>query len=121
MRGKLLSLREEDYVKAAKIAGASEAYTIARHLLPNFMSYLVVHVTLAIPATILGETSLSFLGLGMQPPAVSWGVLLKDAQDLAAVAQRPWQLIPGIFVVLAVLMFSFIGDGLRDAADPHSR
>ena len=112
---------EEDYVKAALIAGASETYTITRHLLPNFMSYLVVHITLAIPATILGETSLSFLGLGMQPPAVSWGVLLKDAQDLAAVAQRPWQLIPGIFVVVAVLMFSFIGDGLRDAADPHSR
>jgi peptide/nickel transport system permease protein len=121
VRGKLLSLREEDFVKAALIAGASEAYTIARHLLPNFMSYLVVHITLAIPYTILGETSLSFLGLGMQPPAVSWGVLLKDAQDLAAVAQRPWQLIPGIFVVITVLMFSFIGDGLRDAGDPHSR
>ena len=79
----------------------------------------MVHVTLAIPQTILGETSLSFLGLGMQPPAVSLGVLLKDAQDLAAVAQRAWQLIPGIFVVLAVLMFSFVGDGLRDAADPY--
>ncbi len=118
IRGKLLSLREEDYVFAARISGASESFTITRHLLPNFFSYLVVHITLAIPYKILGETSLSFLGLGMQPPAVSWGVLLKDAQDLAAVAQRPWQFIPGIFVVLAVLMFSFIGDGLRDAADP---
>ncbi len=119
VRGKLLSLREEDFIRAAKIAGATATSTIVRHLLPNFVSYLVVHVTLAIPQTILGETSLSFLGLGMQPPAVSWGVLLKEAQDLAAVAQRSWQLIPGIFVVLAVLMFSFVGDGLRDAADPY--
>ena len=119
VRGKLLSLREEDFIRAAKIAGSTETATIVRHLLPNFISYLVVHVTLAIPQTILGETSLSFLGLGMQPPAVSWGVLLKEAQDLAAVAQRSWQLIPGIFVVIAVLMFSFVGDGLRDAADPY--
>ena len=119
VRGKLLSLREEDFIRAAKIAGATATSTIVRHLLPNFVSYLVVHITLAIPQTILGETSLSFLGLGMQPPAVSWGVLLKEAQDLAAVAQRSWQLIPGIFVVLAVLMFSFVGDGLRDAADPY--
>ena len=119
VRGKLLSLREEDFIRAAKIAGSTETATIVRHLLPNFISYLVVHVTLAIPQTILGETSLSFLGLGMQPPAVSWGVLLKEAQDLAAVAQRSWQLIPGIFVVVAVLMFSFVGDGLRDAADPY--
>ena len=119
VRGKLLSLREEDFIRAAKIAGSTETATIIRHLLPNFISYLVVHVTLAIPQTILGETSLSFLGLGMQPPAVSWGVLLKEAQDLAAVAQRSWQLIPGIFVVVAVLMFSFVGDGLRDAADPY--
>ena len=119
VRGKLLSLREEDFIRAAKIAGATATSTIVRHLLPNFASYLVVHITLAIPQTILGETSLSFLGLGMQPPAVSWGVLLKEAQDLAAVAQRSWQLIPGLFVVLAVLMFSFVGDGLRDAADPY--
>ena len=119
VRGKLLSLREEDYVLAARIFGSSQQHIIVRHLLPNFMSYLIVHITLAIPATILGETSLSFLGLGMQPPAVSWGVLLRDAQDVAAIAQRPWQLIPGIFVVLTVLMFSFLGDGLRDAVDPY--
>jgi peptide/nickel transport system permease protein len=119
IRGKLLALRQEDFVLAARISGSSQSWIITHHLLPNFMSYLIVHITLAIPSTILGETSLSFLGLGMQPPAVSWGVLLRDAQDIGAVAQRPWQLIPGAFVVLAVLMFSFIGDGLRDAADPY--
>ena len=119
IRGKLLSLRQEDFVLAARISGSSQSWIIARHLLPNFLSYLIVHITLAIPSTILGETSLSFLGLGMQPPAVSWGVLLRDAQDIGAVAQRPWQLIPGLFVVAAVLMFSFVGDGLRDAADPY--
>jgi peptide/nickel transport system permease protein len=90
-------------------------------MLPNFTSYLLVNVTLSIPATILGETALSFLGLGIQPPAVSWGTLLKDAQQLTVVAQRPWQMIPGIFVVIVVLMFNFIGDGLRDAADPYTR
>jgi len=120
VRGKLLALREEDYILAAQIAGVKESKIITTHLLPNFFSYLIVHLTLAIPATILGETALSFLGLGIQPPAVSWGSLLKDAQDLVTVAERPWQLIPGAFVVFAVLMFNFIGDGLRDAADPYS-
>ncbi len=121
VRGKLLSLREEDYIMAARVYGASPARLIGRYMLPNFLSYLLVNITLAVPYTILGETSLSFLGLGIQSPAVSWGVLLKDAQQLTVVAQRPWQLIPGIFVVLVVLMFNFIGDGLRDAADPYSR
>jgi len=121
VRGKLLSLREEDFVMAARLYGAKDARLIGRHLLPNFASYLLVHITLAIPSTILGETALSFLGLGMQPPAVSWGVLLKDAQELVVAAQRPWQLIPGLFVVLVVLMFNFVGDGLRDAADPYTR
>ena len=121
VRGKLLSLREEDFVMAARVYGASTARLVFMYMLPNFMSYLLVNVTLSIPYTILGETSLSFLGLGMQPPAVSWGTLLQDAQQLAVVAQRPWQLIPGAFVVIAVLMFNFIGDGLRDAADPYSR
>ena len=121
VRGKLLSLREEDFVMAARLYGSNNARLIARHLLPNFASYLLVHITLAIPSTILGETALSFLGLGMQPPAVSWGVLLKDAQELVVAAQRPWQLIPGLFVVLVVLMFNFVGDGLRDAADPYAR
>jgi len=121
VRGKLLSLREEDFVMAARLYGASARRLVFQHLLPNFASYLLVHVTLAIPSTILGETSLSFLGLGMQPPAVSWGVLLKDAQELIVAAQRPWQMIPGLFVVFVVLMFNFVGDGLRDAADPYTR
>jgi len=121
VRGKLLSLREEDYIMAARVYGASVPRLIGRYMLPNFMSYLLVNITLAVPYTILGETSLSFLGLGIQAPAVSWGTLLRDAQQLTVVAQRPWQMIPGIFVVLTVLMFNFIGDGLRDAADPYSR
>lgn len=121
VRGKLLSLREEDYVMAARVYGASPRRLIFRYLLPNFMSYLLVNVTISIPSMILGETSLSFLGLGIQPPAVSWGALLRDVQQLTVVAQRPWQMIPGAFVVLAVLMFNFIGDGLRDAADPYAR
>lgn len=119
VRGKILSLREEDYVLAATAFGSTGTHVIVRHLLPNFASYLIVHITLAIPGMILGETALSFLGLGMQPPAVSWGVLLRDAQDIGAIAHRPWQLIPGAFVVITVLMFNFMGDGLRDAADPY--
>lgn len=119
VRGKILALREEDYVLAAKVCGSTQTHIIVRHMLPNFLSYLIVHITLSIPGTILGETALSFLGLGMQPPAVSWGVLLRDAQDVAAIAHRPWQLIPGAFVVITVLMFNFMGDGLRDAADPY--
>ncbi|NMB11067.1 MAG: ABC transporter permease [Firmicutes bacterium] len=121
VRGKLLSLREEEFALAAKAAGANEFRIITKHLLPAFVSYLIVNLTLSIPNMILGETALSFLGLGMQPPAVSWGVLLQDAQDIAAISGRPWQLIPVIFVVLTVLMFNFLGDGLRDAADPYSR
>jgi peptide/nickel transport system permease protein len=121
VRGKLLSLREEDFVMAATLSGASTGRVLFMHLLPNFASYLLVYLTLAVPYTILGETTLSFLGLGIQPPAVSWGTLLQDAQNLTVVAQRPWQLIPGAFVVITVLMFNFIGDGLRDAADPYAR
>jgi ABC-type dipeptide/oligopeptide/nickel transport systems, permease components len=121
VRGKLLSLREAEFILAARAGGVKESRIIVKHLLPNFLSFLVVHLTLAVPQTILGETALSFLGLGMQPPAVSWGVLLQEAQNLAVIAQKPWQLIPGAFVVVAVLMFSFMGDGLRDAADPYSR
>lgn len=121
VRGKLLSMRDEDYALAAKGAGGSDAWIIRKHLLPGFLSFLIVHLTLAIPYMILGETALSFIGLGMQPPAVSWGVLLQDAQDIAAISHRPWQLIPGLFVVLAVLLFNFVGDGLRDAADPYSK
>ena len=120
VRGKLLALREEDYALAAQAAGASKGRIIFRHLMPGFTSHLIVSITLAIPIAILGETALSFLGLGIQPPAVSWGVLLKDAQDLVAVAQQPWRLIPALFVIGTVLLFNFVGDGLRDAADPYS-
>ncbi|MGC8971624.1 MAG: ABC transporter permease [bacterium] len=121
VRGKLLSLREEDFTMAARLAGASEWRIITRHLLPSFASHLIVSITLSIPNMILGETALSFLGLGMQPPAVSWGVLLQDAQNIQSVALYPWRLIPCIFVILAVLAFNFMGDGLRDAADPYAR
>ena len=120
-RGKLLQLREEDYTLAAQCAGASEARIIFRHLLPGFTSHLIVSLTNAVPGSILGETALSFIGLGMQPPAVSWGVLLQDAQNLVAIAQQPWLMIPSLFVILTGLLFSFVGDGLRDAADPYTR
>ncbi len=119
VRGKFLELREEDFVMAAKISGASDGRIIARHLLPSFLSYLIVSLTLAVPAMILGETALSFLGLGIRPPAVSWGTLLQDAQNVRAVSLHPWLLIPGLFVIITVLVFNFLGDGLRDAADPY--
>jgi len=119
VRGKLLELREEDFCMAAKIAGATDGKIITRHLLPSFLSYLVVSLTLSIPNMILGETSLSFLGLGLRPPVVSWGVLLQQAQNVKTVAQNPWLLIPGIFVIITVLAFNFLGDGMRDAADPY--
>lgn len=120
VRGKLLALREEDFAVAARVSGVSEWRIITRHLLPLFLSYIVVAITLAIPHMILGETALSFLGLGLQAPAVSWGVLLKDAQQIVSVALRPWLLLPSFFVIITVLMFNFLGDGLRDAADPYS-
>ena len=121
VRGKILSLREEDYVTAAAFAGASRWRIMWRHLLPGFASHIIVSLTLAVPGMILGETALSFLGLGLRPPAVSWGVLLMDAQNVQAVALRPWLLTPVLFVILTVLSFNFVGDGLRDAADPYSR
>ncbi len=119
VRGKLLELREEDFVIAAVVAGADRRHVISRHLLPSFISYLIVNLTLAIPHMILGETALSFLGLGIQAPAVSWGVLLKDAQNIETVALYPWLILPVFGVILAVLCFNFLGDGLRDAADPY--
>ena len=121
VRGRLLELREEDFVMAAKISGTGEASIIGRHLLPSFMSYLIVSLTLSIPGMILAETSLSFLGLGIRPPSVSWGALLKDAQNVRTVVQNPWLLVPGLFVVVVVLAFNFLGDGLRDAADPYKQ
>ena len=121
IRGKLLALREEDFVMAGRIAGATQSAIIGRHLLPSFASYIIVSLTLAIPQTILGETALSFLGLGLQPPVVSWGVLLQDAQNVQAIAHHGWLLIPCLFVIVTVLMFNFLGDGLRDAADPYTR
>ena len=106
---------------AALLAGASRWRIMTRHLLPSFMSHIIVSLTLAVPSMILGETSLSFLGLGLRPPVTSWGVLLKEAQNVQAVAFHPWLLPPVIFVIITVLAFNFVGDGLRDAADPYSR
>nr|WP_249866216.1 ABC transporter permease [Paenibacillus konkukensis] len=120
-RGKFISLKNEEYVMAAKIAGVSDAKIIVKHLLPGFISYLVVATTLAIPGMILGETAMSFLGLGIRSPATSWGVLLQEAQQIDNVALYPWKLIPLGFVIIAVLTFNFLGDGLRDAADPYKR
>ena len=119
VRGKLLELREEDFVMAARISGSNNLRIIARHLLPSFSSYLIVSLTLNVPGMILGETTLSFLGLGLRPPVVSWGVLLHEAQNVRTVALYPWLLLPGLFVIMVVLTFNFLGDGLRDAADPY--
>ena len=119
VRGKILQLREEDYVTAAGVSGATRVSVIVRHMLPNFLGYLIVHLTLAVPGMILGETALSFLGLGLQAPVVSWGVALQQATSIRVVALHPWLLIPALAVVLTVLCFNFVGDGLRDAADPY--
>ena len=119
VRGKLLELRGNDFVVAARVSGATAGAVIHRHLLPSFLSYLIVHLTLAVPNMILGETALSFIGLGLKPPVVSWGVLLTSAQNFRTVALSPWLLIPVLFVVATVMTFMFLGDGLRDAADPY--
>jgi peptide/nickel transport system permease protein len=119
VRGRFLSLREEDFVLAAELAGCSRYRIITRHMLPAMTSHIIATSTLAIPVLIISETSLSFLGLGIRPPAISWGVLLQEAQNIQTVAQAPWLLIPGAFVVIAVLAFNLVGDGLRDAADPY--
>ena len=119
VRSKLLALREEDFCTAAVLMGARPSRVIARHLLPNFMSHLIASATLSIPSMILGETALSFLGLGLRPPITSWGVLLTEAQNINVVALYPWLMLPVVPVIVAVLAFNFLGDGLRDAADPY--
>jgi peptide/nickel transport system permease protein len=121
VRSKFMSLREEDFVTAARLAGASELRVVFRHMVPSFASHLIASLTLSVPGMILGETSLSFIGLGLQPPAISWGVLLKEAQAIRVLSEAPWLLMPGIPVVVVVLAYNFMGDGIRDAADPYSR
>ena len=119
VRGKILELRENDYVMAARVAGAGNMRVLFDHLVPGFMSYLIVHLTLQVPSMILAETTLSFLRLGIRAPAVSWGTLMQDAQNVSVIAVFPWLMIPGLFVIIAVFLFNFLGDGLRDAADPY--
>jgi peptide/nickel transport system permease protein len=119
VRSKLLALREEDFTTAAQLMGASPPRIIARHLLPSFASHLIASLTLAVPTMILGETALSFLGLGLRPPITSWGVLLSEAQNINAVKLYPWLMLPVLPVIVTVLAFNFMGDGLRDAADPY--
>lgn len=120
VRAKVLSYREMDYTTAARSAGAKDSRIIFRHMLPNAFSHIIVVATLAIPGMILAETALSFLGLGIQPPQTSWGVLLQEAQFVSVLVQQPWLLIPAFFVIATVLSFNFVGDGLRDAVDPFS-
>lgn len=119
VRSKLLSLREEEYVMAAELMGASPPRVIFRHLIPGFMSHLIASATITIPTMILAETALSFLGLGLRPPVTSWGVLLNEAQNINVVALYPWLILPVVPVILVILAFNFLGDGLRDAADPY--
>jgi len=120
VRGKILSLREEDYAVAADLLGASHGRILFRHLVPGFTSHIIVSLSLSVPAMILGETSLSFLGLGLRPPIVSWGVMLQESMNMDVVANYPWLLLPVVFIIITVLSFNFLGDGLRDAADPYS-
>ncbi len=121
VRGFVLAARNEDFVRASRLSGSGEIRIIVKHIFPSFMSHIIAVITLAVPGMILGETGLSFLGLGLRPPMVSWGVLLGQAQNIQTVAMQPWLLIPGLFVIVTVLAFSFLGDGLRDAADPYGR
>jgi peptide/nickel transport system permease protein len=119
VRGRFLALRTEDFVTAAELAGASRLRIIFRHMVPSFLSHIIAAVSLALPAMIISETTLSFLGLGLRPPAISWGVLLQDAQNLQALATAPWLLATAVPVIVVILAFNFLGDGLRDAADPY--
>ena len=119
VRGKFLALRSEDFVTAAELAGASQYRIIFTHMLPSFLSHIIAATSLALPAMIISETSLSFLGLGLRPPAISWGILLQDAQNIETLALAPWLLTAAVPVILVILAFNFLGDGLRDAADPY--
>jgi peptide/nickel transport system permease protein len=119
VRGRFLALREEEFITAAELAGAGQVRIILSHMVPSFLSHIIAATTLALPAMVISETSLSFLGLGLRPPAVSWGVLLQQAQNIQALAISPWLLIPAIPVIVVILAFNFMGDGLRDAADPY--
>jgi len=121
VRGRFLSLRTEEFVTAARLDGVSEGRIIFRHMLPSFASHIIASISLAIPAMILAETSLSFLGLGLQPPTISWGVLLREAQNIRSIATAPWLFAPGAAVVVAVIALNFLGDGLRDASDPYNK
>ncbi|MBN2470607.1 MAG: ABC transporter permease [Anaerolineae bacterium] len=120
LRGKVLALRNEEFVLAAKLAGASDARIILRHLIPATFSHIIVISTLSMPSMILAETALSFLGLGLKPPVTSWGVLLKEVQNLQSIAFYPWVFTPAIAIAIAILAFNFLGDGLRDASDPYT-
>ena len=119
VRGRFLALREEDFVMAAELAGAGQLRIILRHMVPAFLSHIIASTTLALPTMIISETALSFLGLGLQAPAISWGTLLRDAQNVSAIVATPWMLLPAVPVIVAILAFNFMGDGLRDAADPY--
>ena len=121
VRGRFLSLREEDFVVSARLVGCSQMRTIFVHMVPSFMSHIIAATTLALPAMIVSETALSFLGLGLRPPAMSWGVLLQQAQNVQTVALSPWLMLPAVPVIVVVMAFNFLGDGLRDAADPYGR
>jgi peptide/nickel transport system permease protein len=119
VRGRFLAMRTEDFVLAARLDGSGEMRTIWKHMVPSFFSHIIASLTLAIPGMIIAETALSFLGLGLRPPVVSWGVLLQEAQNIRSVATAPWLLTPAIAVIVSVLALNFFGDGLRDAADPY--
>jgi peptide/nickel transport system permease protein len=121
VRGRFLAMREEDFVLAARLNGSSEMRIILRHMVPSFLSYIIAALTLNIPNMILAETGLSFIGLGLRAPAISWGVLLQEATNISSLMLAPWVLAPGFAVVISVFAFNFLGDGLRDAADPYAR